>query len=208
MGRSHAKVDKFKTWAMSEGLSNISSTSNNTFIGFDFLYHHNRMVYGINSDIELRNFNETEHYFFSFTFRAGYTALQRENFTIKTLGGIGVGYANIRFENGEPESIENLDANLNDPLARASMSVGRLEIMSSYTLGKFKSKNSNSGIYPLLYFNAGVTPTLSHNSWRYGEIILDIDDGGDFVGQPIDIPRFYKANWFVAIGFAVAIGKP
>lgn len=208
MGRGHANVSDFQSWAESEGLSDVPSSSNNTIIGFDFLYNHNRMVYGINSDIEIRSFDQTEPYYFSFTLRAGYTLVQDDRITVKALGGLGAGYANIQFENGEPRSIEELNADYNDPLARASMFVGRLEVIGSYTLGKFKSRNSASGIYPLLYFSAGVTPTLDHKIWRYGEITLDIDSNSNFRGQPIDIPQFYKAHWFVTLGFAVSIGKP
>ncbi len=208
MGRGHVNVADFQSWAVSEGLSDVASSSNNTLIGFDFLYNHNRMVYGINSDIELRSFNKTEPYYFSFTLRAGYTLVQEEKFAVKALAGLGAGYVNIRFENGEPRSIEELNADYSDPLARASMFVGRLEVIGSYTLGKFKSQNSTSGLYPVLYFSAGVTPTLDHKNWRYGEINLDIDSNSNFVGQPIEIPQFYKAHWFITIGFAVAIGKP
>lgn len=207
MGGAQANVADFQKWAASEGLSNISSRSNNTLIGFDVLYHHNRMVYGINTDIEVRTFGQTEPYYFSFTLRAGYTIVQQERFLVKTLGGMGIGYAFVRFENGEPRSIQNLGTNYNDPLARASLLVSRMEVIGSYSLGKNKARNRSSGIHPLLYVNAGVTPTLSHGAWYYGEITPDIDGGGNFAGQPIDIPRFYQAQWFATVGIAIAIEK-
>ncbi|MEN1785941.1 MAG: hypothetical protein AAGF77_12480 [Bacteroidota bacterium] len=192
MGIGYANASDFQQWATNEGLSNIASSSNNTLIGFDFLYNHNRMVYGINTDIELRNFDKAEPYYFSFTLRAGYKWIAQSGFTMKTLGGIGAGYANIRFENGTPRAIENLDEDYNDPFARASMLVGRLEVIGSYSFKASKGKKRNSGIFPLLYFNAGVTPTLSHYTWRYGEISWDLNRNNNFNGQDIDIPRFYK----------------
>lgn len=207
MGSAQANVSDFQKWAASEGLSNISSRSNNTLMGFDILYHHHRMVYGINSDIELRTFGQAKPYSFSFTLRAGYTIVQQERFLVKTLGGIGIGYVFVRFENGEPRSIQNLGTNYSDPLARASMLVSRIEVMCSYRLGKNKVSNRNPGIRPLVYVNAGVTPTLKHGAWYYGEITPDIDGGGNFAGQRIDIPRFYQAQWFATVGIAIAIEK-
>lgn len=206
MGRSQANVADFQKWATSEGLTNISSLIGNTLIGFDILYHHNRMVYGINTDIELRTFGQTKPYSFSFTLRAGYTIVQQERFLVKTLGGIGIGYVFVRFENEEPRSIQNLGTNYSDPLARSSLLVSRMEVMCSYML-KNKESNRNSGIHPLLYINLGVTPTLNHGAWYYGEITPDIDGGGNFAGQRIDMPRFYQAQWFATVGIAIAIAK-
>lgn len=204
MGGAQANAAGFQKWAASEGLSNISSRSNNTLIGFDILYHHNRMVYGINTDIELRTFGLTEPYYFSFTLRVGYSIVQQERFQVKTLGGIGVGYAYVRFENGDPRSIQNLGTNYSDPLARAGLFVGRMEVIGSYSLGKNKVSRI-PGFKPVLSASAGVTPTLSHHAWYYGEIIPDIDGGGNFVGQRIDMPRFYQAHWFATVGIAIAI---
>ncbi len=207
MGSGKANTADYQKWAASEGVQNTSSSSNNTMIGFDILYHHNRMVYGINTDMELRTFGQAEPYYFSFTFRTGYTILTQERFVVKTLGGIGLGYAFIRFENGEPRSIKNLGTNYSDPFARASLVVGRMELICSYLLEKHTASKQGSGIHPILFVNAGVAPTLNHSAWYYGENIPDIDGGGNFTGQRIEMPRFYKAHWFATLGIAVSIAK-
>lgn len=205
IGKSNANVTEFSQWAFGEGLTNISGRSQNTFIGFDILYHRNRMVYGLNYDMELRSFGQTEPYYFSLTLRAGYTLLQRHKFLLKPLVGLGSGFAFVRFENGEPQSIKDLGADYTDPFARASLFVSRLEVMGSYSLGKDKTNKRGFSFHPLLYVTVGITPTLIHGQWFYGETIYDIDsETGSFVGQPIDMPRFYKANWFTGVGIVLS----
>lgn len=204
LGSTYTNVSEFQRWANSEGLSNISGTSRNTFIGFDIVFNHQRIVYGFNADFELRSLGRTEPYFFSLAFRSGYTLVDENRFQLKSLAGIGLGYAFVRFENGIPVSLQNISPKYTDPFARVSAMVGRLEAISSYSLGANNS-NKRFPFQPILFFNAGVQPVLIHGDWNYGEMIDDTIDGSSFVGEKIYMPQFYKANWFVSIGIALSI---
>ncbi len=205
MGSAYSNVSDFQRWTVAEGINNVSATSRNTLIGFDMLYNHNRMVYGLNSDFELRTFGGAEPYFFNFCFRSGYTVVDQNRFQTKALGGIGLAYAFVRFENGIPTSLQDIDAKYSDPFARASAMIGRIEIIASYKLEK---KIANPNRFPfrlILFFNAGVQPVLVHGKWNYGEMVMDTIDGSSFVGERIDMPEFYKANWFACGGIAMSI---
>lgn len=204
-GSNYSNVSAFQRWSSSEGLNNISGTSRNRFIGFDILFNHKRMVYGMNADFDLRSLGRTEPYFFSFAFRSGYTLVDEDRFQLKTLAGIGVGYAFVRFENGIPLSLQDISTKYSDPFARVSTMIGRLEVMTSYNLRSNRSNGNQWAFQPIIFFNAGVQPVLIHGQWNYGETVMDNIDGSSFVGEEIYMPKFYKSNWFVSIGLALSI---
>jgi len=204
IGSAQSNVSAFQRWALSEGVGGVSAVSRNTLIGFDILYNHNRMVYGMSSEFELRTFGETEPYFFSFTFRVGYQWLQASRFQVRSLGGIGAGYTLVRFEGQLPASLQNISANYVDPFARASLLIGRLELMASYNLYANPERRLLH-FQPLLFVNAGMHPVLKHGFWNYGDSELDSFDGTRFVAQRIDMPKFYRENWFLTLGLALLI---
>jgi hypothetical protein len=207
MGSAISDVSGLQPWAASEGLTGISRSSRNYLFGFDILHNRNRMVYGISSDFELRTFGQTEPYFFSFTLRAGYTIIDQNLFQVKGLAGIGVGYAFLRFENGTPTSLQNLSTNYSDPYARANAFIGRCEVIASYSFSQTKRKNHGFLFRPVLFANAGFQPVLKHGTWHYGEPEMENIDGDRFVGQPINMPKFYKGNWFATVGIAISIAN-
>lgn len=201
-GSARGNLSQYKNWATAEGLNNISSFSNSRMISIDIIHNRNKMVYGINTDFELRSFGTSEPYFFSFTFRSGYTFFDNDHVQVKALGGFGLGYVFIRFENGMPTSLQDIATNYTDPFARAALFVSRFEVLTSYRLAKLNRQNRNFGIEINTMLNAGVQPVLSHGGWNFGENEPDID-GSRFVGQRVGIPKFYKANAFINIGLAI-----
>lgn len=207
VGSAYSNVSAYQRWTVREGLNNISANTRNTLIGFDMLYNHKRMVYGLNADFELRTFGGAEPYYFNFAFRSGYTVVDQNRFQVKTLGGIGLAYAFVRFENSIPASLQDIDAKYSDPFARVSAMIGRIEALTSFKLQK-KTVNHNRSLFQLIvFFNAGVQPVLAHGNWNYGEMVMDTIDGSSFVGERIDMPKFYKANWFACGGIAMSMGN-
>jgi len=205
IGSAQSDVSEFQRWAAAEGVRGVTQFSRNAVFGFDVLHNRNRVVYGLSSDLELRTFGKTEPYFFSFTFRAGYQWYNSDRFELRSLGGLGVGYTLVRFENEVPNSLQNIASGYSDPYARASSWIARLEVLASYNFVN-RSLHNNPSFRPLLFVNAGVQPLLKHGSWYFGDNELG-NDGNQFAGQRIDMPRFYKGNWFITIGFAVSVEK-
>ncbi len=203
MGTAQSNVSDFQRWCASEGVSNVSQFSRNTVIGFDILHHRGRMSYGFSSDFELRTFGQTEPYFFTFALRAGYLWMNSGRFQVRSLAGIGAGYALVRFENETPTSLQAISANYSDPFARASTFISRFELLASGNLFA-NEKRKLANVQPVVFVNAGVQPVMTHGVWNYGETEVDID-GNRFAGQRIDMPRFYKGNWFLTVGIAMGI---
>jgi hypothetical protein len=205
VGSSQSNVSEFQKWTLTEGLTGVKSVSRNRMIGFDIMHIRNRMIYGLSSDFELRTFGGNEPYFFSLTFRAGYEFFHTNRLQLRSLGGLGAGYAFVRFEDGIPASLQDAHANYSDPYTYASALIGRLELLASYQL--FRSKERKLfHFYPLIYVNASYQPVLSHGGWWLGEKVPDID-GDRFVGQRIYMPKFYQGNWFLTVGAALSIGQ-
>jgi hypothetical protein len=203
IGSAQSDVSEFQRWAAAEGVPGVTQFSRNSVFAFDILYNRNRVTYGLSSDFELRTFGQTEPYFFSFAFRAGYQWYKSERIELRTLGGLGVGYTLVRFENEIPTSLQNIASGYSDPYARASSLIGRLEILASYSFLNRPSRN-NPSVKPLLFVNAGAQPVLKHGLWNFGDNEVAID-GNQFAGQRIDMPKFYKGNWFIAVGIAASV---
>lgn len=203
LGTAQSNVSEFQRWCASQGVPGVSQFSRNTVIGFDVLHHRGRVTYGLSSDFELRTFGKTEPYFFTFALRAGYLWINTGRLQVRSLAGIGAGYALVRFETGTPASLQSISANYSDPFARASTLVSRLELLASGNLFA-NEKRKVANIQPIIFINAGVQPVLTHGAWSYGETEVDID-GNQFAGQRIDMPPFYRGNWFLTVGIAMGI---
>lgn len=206
IGQGSADMSEFQAWCASQGVSDVTRTSKNNSIGFDLLYNHRRMVYGLSSDFEIPSLLTTEPYYFSFALRAGYTLTKTHpSLSLKALAGVGMGFAFVRFQRELPQSLRTIAANYDDPFARAGLFIGRLELLGSYQL-KSKPRQKLHPINPVFFVNASVSPTLHHGNWHFGETVQDID-GNTFNGQRVDMPAFYKANWYIGAGLGMVINS-
>lgn len=206
VGKGFSNVRSFQRWCAQQGVDDVGASAQNNLIGFDLLYNRGRMVYGLSTDFELPSLMVTEPYYFSFAFRGGYRITRHPHLSLKALGGIGVGYAFVRFRNEIPQSLQAAAANYDDPFARAAMLIGRAEVLASYSVPS-KQRRTAMAMSPVFYLSAGVSPTIHHGNWNFGETITDID-GNTFNGERVDIPKFYQANWFLTLGVGLSIGRP
>ncbi|MCC5928897.1 MAG: hypothetical protein JJU28_06600 [Cyclobacteriaceae bacterium] len=193
-GRSYSPINDFPVWAETEGLNNIPSGTSHRMITFDIGYQKNRIPLYFTTEINLPELNRTYPYLTSISLESGYVIFdQRAKLT--ALMGPSLGIMTVRFRQGVPDSFRNLPYNHSDAFARAYILMLRGSLLANYPLADGDSKWGKI----ILVANLGFQHSISHGQFWYGENRIVPDDR--FVGERVDMARFFKRNMWVSVGF-------
>ncbi len=205
-GISSVNASSLRTWALREGASNVVGRADNMMLVWDFGAVLNRVFFDMSLDYDLGSRRFAKPHTSLFHLGSGYVLKKSNQLDLILAGNVGVGNLRIRFREQIPQSLR-IHHISDDCFARLIMLTGQpslvLNLKPQFKKQKYNSRSDMMGV--ILSAKIGANIPLITGHWRYG-LMQESNNASTnnvsatFIGQRVDIPKFYKMGVFIQIG--------